>query len=92
MEPGANKTHSISSENDVLGSDHPTTRACHQHYTDAVALQEKGQLAISLAMADTIADSRASARIGKGSKLLSGLANMGIGSSKWSARWKQNIL
>jgi tetratricopeptide (TPR) repeat protein len=66
----------------VLESDHPTTRVCRQHYADALALQEQSQLAIS----PTIAYSNASARAGKRSKLLRGLAKMGIRSSKLSAR------
>jgi hypothetical protein len=24
----------------VLGNDHPTTRACHQHYSEALVLQK----------------------------------------------------
>jgi tetratricopeptide (TPR) repeat protein len=66
----------------VLGKDHPTTRACHQHYVDALASQQQGQLVIS----PTIAVSSASARTGKGSKLLRGLAKIGIRSPKSSAR------
>ncbi|KAF2818262.1 hypothetical protein CC86DRAFT_309553, partial [Ophiobolus disseminans] len=70
----------------VLGKDHPTTRACRQHYADALALakQEQGQPVIS----PTIADGSASARTGKGkgSKLRRGLAKMGIRSLKPSAR------
>jgi hypothetical protein len=66
----------------VLGKDHPTTRACHQHYADALASQERSQLAIS----PTIAGSTKSARIGKGSKLLRGLAKIGIRNSKSSVR------
>jgi hypothetical protein len=66
----------------VLGPDHPTTRACRQDHADALASQEQSQLAIS----PTIAVDNASARAGKGSKLLRGLAKMGIRSSKLSAR------
>jgi tetratricopeptide (TPR) repeat protein len=66
----------------VLGKDHPTTHACHQHYADALASHKQHQLAVS----PTIADSTQSARIGKGSKLLRGLAKIGIRSSKSSAR------
>jgi tetratricopeptide (TPR) repeat protein len=66
----------------VLGKDHPTTRACRQHHADSLASQEQG----SLVIAPTIADSNASARAGKGSKLLRGLAKMGIRTSKLSAR------
>jgi tetratricopeptide (TPR) repeat protein len=67
----------------VLGKDHPTTCACRQHYADALAKQEQGQPVIS----PTTADSSASARTGKGkrSKLLRGLAKMGIRSIKLSA-------
>ena len=66
----------------VLGKDHPTTHACRQHYADALALHEQHQLAVS----PTIADSTRSARTGKGSKLLRGLAKIGIRSPKPSAR------
>ncbi|CAN9445301.1 unnamed protein product [Alternaria alternata] len=66
----------------VLGKDHPTTRACHQDYADALASQEQSQLVIS----PTIAGSTKRARIGKGSKLLRGLAKIGIRSSKSSVR------
>jgi tetratricopeptide (TPR) repeat protein len=66
----------------VLRKDHPTTHACHQHYADALASHEQHQLAVS----PTIADSTRSARTGKGSKLLRGLAKIGIRSSKLSAR------
>ncbi|RYN36695.1 hypothetical protein AA0112_g4795 [Alternaria arborescens] len=66
----------------VLGKDHPTTRACHQHYTDALASHEQSQLVIS----PTTAGSTQSVRTGKGSKLLRGLAKIGIRSSKLSAR------
>jgi hypothetical protein len=66
----------------VLGKDHPTTHACHQHYADALASHEQHPLAVSA----TIADSTRSARTGKGSKLLRGLAKIGIRSSKSSPR------
>jgi hypothetical protein len=66
----------------VLRKDHPTTRACHQHYADALASQKQSQLVISSA----VAGSTKSARIGKGSKLLRGLAKIGIRSSKLSTR------
>jgi hypothetical protein len=66
----------------VLGKDHPTTRACHQHYADALASQERSQLVIS----PTTAGSTQSVRTGKGSKLLRGLAKIGIRSSKSSVR------
>jgi tetratricopeptide (TPR) repeat protein len=66
----------------VLGKDHPTTRACCQHHADSLASQEQG----SLVIAPTIVDSNESARAGKGSKLLRGLAKMGIRTSKLSAR------
>jgi tetratricopeptide (TPR) repeat protein len=66
----------------VLGKDHPTTRACHQHYADALASHEQHQLAVS----PTIADSSAHACTGKGSKLLRGLAKIGIRSSMSFAR------
>ena len=66
----------------VLRKDHPTTRACHQHYADALASQKQSQLVISSA----VAGSTKSARIGKGSKLLRGLAKIGIRSSKSSVR------
>ncbi|KAI8930569.1 hypothetical protein NX059_012179 [Plenodomus lindquistii] len=66
----------------VLEKDHPTTRACHQHYANALASQERSQLVISPA----VAGSTQSARAGKGSKLLRGLAKIGIRSSKLSAR------
>jgi hypothetical protein len=60
----------------------PTTRACRQHHADALASQEQDQLTIS----PTIADSNASTRAGKGSKLPRRLAKIGIRSSKLSAR------
>ncbi len=66
----------------VLGKDHPTTRACHQYYADALASHEHHQLAVF----PTIADSTRSARTGKGSKLLRGLAKIGIRSLKSSVR------
>ncbi|KAH7061833.1 TPR domain protein [Paraphoma chrysanthemicola] len=68
----------------VLGKDDPTTRACRQHYADALAKQEQGPPVIST----TTADGSASARTGKGkrSKLLRGLAKIGIRSSQLSAR------
>jgi tetratricopeptide (TPR) repeat protein len=66
----------------VLGKDHLTTRACHQHYANALASEQQGQPDLS----PTIADSSTSMRTGKESKLLRGLAKMGIRSSKWSAR------
>ncbi|KAH9879735.1 hypothetical protein IAQ61_001554 [Plenodomus lingam] len=68
----------------VLGKDHPITRVCHQHHTEALASQEQGQLVIS----PMVADDRASVGTGKGkgSKLLRGLAKMGIKSSQLSAR------
>ncbi|CAI9636435.1 unnamed protein product [Alternaria burnsii] len=56
----------------ILGKDHPTTRACHQDYTDALASQEQSQLFTS----SLVAGSTKSARIGKGSKLLRGLAKI----------------
>jgi tetratricopeptide (TPR) repeat protein len=66
----------------VLGEHHPTTRACHEHYAEALASQEHGRVALS----PRTADSSASTRTGKRSKLLRGLAKMGIGSSKSAAR------
>jgi hypothetical protein len=66
----------------VLRKDHPTTRACRQHYTDELASQEQSQLVTS----PTVAGSTKSARIGKGSKVLRGLAKIGMRSSKSSAR------
>jgi tetratricopeptide (TPR) repeat protein len=66
----------------VLGKDHPTTRACHQDYADALSSQEQSQLVIS----PLVAGSTKSARIGKGSKLLRGLARIGIRSSKSSVK------
>jgi tetratricopeptide (TPR) repeat protein len=62
----------------VLGEDHPTTRACYQYYTNALASEQRDQVSL----VTTMADSRASMRVGKESKLLRGLAKMGIGSSK----------
>jgi tetratricopeptide (TPR) repeat protein len=62
----------------VLGKNHPTTRACHQHYADALASEQQGQLA----QFPTIADGSASMRTGKESRLLRGLAKIGIRSSK----------
>jgi hypothetical protein len=49
----------------VLGEDHPTTRACRQHYSKALALQ----------MQDT-SDSNASTQKSKSSKQSRGLAKM----------------
>jgi tetratricopeptide (TPR) repeat protein len=66
----------------VLGIDHPTTRTSHQHYADALASQEQDQFVIP----STITDSSPFAQTGKGSKLLRGLAKMGIRSSKLFAR------
>jgi tetratricopeptide (TPR) repeat protein len=66
----------------VLRKDHPTTRACRQHYADALASHEQHQRAVS----PIVVDSNARARTGKGSKLLRGLAKIGIRSSKSSAR------
>ncbi|KAF2831485.1 kinesin light chain 1 [Ophiobolus disseminans] len=66
----------------VLGKDHPTTSACHQHYADALASQKQSQLVIP----PSRTDSTQSTRTGKGSKLLRGLAKIGIRSPKSSAR------
>ncbi|USP81615.1 TPR-like protein [Curvularia clavata] len=63
----------------VLGKDHPTTRSCYQSYADA---REEHQLAIS----STISDSSTRANAGKQSKLLRGLAKIGIRSSKRPVR------
>jgi tetratricopeptide (TPR) repeat protein len=63
----------------VLGKDHPTTRACHGHYANVLASEQQG-------LSPIIADSSASIRTGKQSKLLRGLAKIGIRSLKWSAR------
>jgi tetratricopeptide (TPR) repeat protein len=65
----------------VLGKDHVTTCACRQHYDDALASQEQSELTIP----STMADGSARARIGKGSKLMRGLAKIGIRSLKPSA-------
>jgi tetratricopeptide (TPR) repeat protein len=62
----------------VLGRDHPTTRACYQHYAKTLASEQQDQPSLS----PRIADSSASMRIGKESKLLRELAKMGIRSSK----------
>jgi tetratricopeptide (TPR) repeat protein len=66
----------------ALGTHHPTTRACHQHYAAALALQDQAQSVVS----PTIPDSSPVAQTGKGSKLLRGLAKIGIRSSKSPAR------
>jgi hypothetical protein len=66
----------------ILGKDHPTTRACYQHYTSALALEQQGQCALL----PTTADSSASMHRVKESKLLRGLAKIGIRSSKQPAR------
>jgi hypothetical protein len=66
----------------VLGIDHLTTRTCRQHYVDALALEEQNQFVIS----SIITDSNSIAQTGQGSKLLCGLAKIGIRSSKLSAR------
>jgi tetratricopeptide (TPR) repeat protein len=66
----------------VLGIDHPTTRKCHQHYANMLAMEQQGQPGLSL----RIAESSASMRTGKESRLRRGLAKMGIRSSKWPAR------
>jgi tetratricopeptide (TPR) repeat protein len=62
----------------VLGKDHPTTRACHQHYEKALASEQEGQSSLS----PMIAHSSASVRTSKESKLLRGLARIGIRRSK----------
>jgi tetratricopeptide (TPR) repeat protein len=62
----------------VLGKDHPTTRACHQHYTTALVSEQQGQPSLS----PRIADSNVRMRTSKESKLLRGLAKIGIRSSK----------
>jgi tetratricopeptide (TPR) repeat protein len=66
----------------VLGKDHPTTLACRQHCADALVSHEQSQLVVPPA----VADSTQSARTGKGSKLLRGLAKIGIRSLNSSAR------
>jgi tetratricopeptide (TPR) repeat protein len=66
----------------VLGRDHPTTQACYQHYAKTLATEQQDQPSLS----PRIADSSASMRIGKESKLLRGLAKIGIRSSKWSTQ------
>jgi hypothetical protein len=58
----------------VLGKDHPTTRACLQHYAKALASEQEGQRALS----PTTVDSSASMRRGIEPKLLRGLAKLGI--------------
>jgi hypothetical protein len=66
----------------VLGRDHSTTGACHEHYAKTLASAQQDQPSLS----PKIADSSASMRKGKESKLLRRLAKTGISSSKWSAR------
>ena len=62
----------------TLGKAHSTTHACHQHYDYALASHKQHQLAIS----PITTDSSARAYAGKQSKLVRGLAKIGIGSSK----------
>jgi tetratricopeptide (TPR) repeat protein len=66
----------------ALGTHHPTTRACHQHYAAALALQDQAQSVVP----PTKPDSGQVAQKGKGSKLLRGLAKIGIRSSKPATR------
>lgn len=66
----------------VLGKDHPTTRSCHQHYANALAAEHLGQ---STLLPSTV-DSSTSMRKGKESKLLRGLAKIGMRSSKELAK------
>jgi tetratricopeptide (TPR) repeat protein len=66
----------------MLGKDHQTTRACYQHYANTLASHEEHQLTIP----SINTDSSARAYVGKQSKLVRGLAKIGIKSSKSSAR------
>ncbi|KAJ5065692.1 hypothetical protein J3E74DRAFT_414642 [Bipolaris maydis] len=62
----------------TLGKAHATTHACHQHYAYALASHKQHQLAIP----PTTTDSSAGEYAGKQSKLVRGLAKIGIRSSK----------
>ncbi|XP_014560225.1 hypothetical protein COCVIDRAFT_89854, partial [Bipolaris victoriae FI3] len=62
----------------TLGKAHSTTHACHQHYADALASHKQHQLAVP----PITPDSSARAYAGKQSKLVRGLAKIGIRSSK----------
>ncbi|KAJ5030679.1 hypothetical protein PSV08DRAFT_358843 [Bipolaris maydis] len=62
----------------ILGKAHSTTHACHQHYAYALASHKQHQLAIP----PTTTDSSARAYAGKQSKLVRGLAKIGIRSPK----------
>jgi tetratricopeptide (TPR) repeat protein len=65
----------------VLGNEHPTTITCIQHYYTALALQEQDQRTES----QSASDSSAPARKTKESRLVRGLAKMGIKGSIFSA-------
>jgi tetratricopeptide (TPR) repeat protein len=63
----------------VLGGNHPTTRACYKHYSEMLMSQEEGQPAVP-----ETPDHGVSTPTGKKSKLLRGLAKIGIKSSVFS--------
>ena len=62
----------------VLGEHHPTTRACWQHRSEALELQEHSPVVFSAAALDK----SVSAPTRKISRLSRGLAHLGIGRSK----------
>jgi tetratricopeptide (TPR) repeat protein len=62
----------------VLGLDHPTTRACQQHYAKALESEQQSQPSLP----PTRKDGSIVMRTRKESKLLRGLAKIGIRSSK----------
>jgi hypothetical protein len=80
-EAEARRRQTLAQREKVLGSKHPDTR---RQYVDALASQEQSEL--TNFVPSTMADGSARARIGKGSKLMRGLAKIGIISSKSSAR------
>jgi hypothetical protein len=66
----------------VLGNDHPTTRVCRQHYSEALALQKQDGCTKS----HNALDSGVSTLRDKASKLSRGLVKIGINGSKLSVR------
>ncbi len=64
--------------NATLGKDHPTTRACRQHYSQMLSTQEQDPLNVP---PDTLR-SGVSRQTSKGSRLSRGLGKMGLNTSK----------
>jgi hypothetical protein len=66
----------------LLGENHLTTRACCQHRSEAVVLQEQSWIVL----APATPDNSVSTHTGKISRLSRGLAKVGIKSSRYDRR------